>query len=187
MPPRATRILCLVLADHWPLQAQQFERARHHDVESVLDKLLVHLYPAVHRLHAEPVERLEPVAELPAGHTGAPRTVVVVRVANRAPLHAHRAIVVLFAQPPLQVVGQLLDHVAASDADGPVSRADVDDPWDRVGDEAELSNAWECCGLLPAIRPGTMGRVCGAVAVRGREEHVPLKVRSRFVVADREQ
>jgi len=105
----------------------------------------------------------------------------VVRVADRAPSHGRRALVVLLAQPALQVVRQLLYQIAAGDADGPVRRADIDDPGKHTRDDAELGHAGKCCGLLPAVRPRAVGGVCGTMAVRGREQHVPAEMRSLFV------
>jgi len=180
-PPRAARILHIIIADQRALDAQQLEHARHRDVEPLEQQPLVQLQATEHRLRAEPVERLEPVSELSARHARAPRAVVVVRVADRAPSCGRRALVVLLAQPALQVVRQLLYQIAACDADGPVRRADIDDPGKHTRDDAELGHAGKCCGLLPAVRPRAVGGVCGTVAVRGREQHVPAEMRSLFV------
>ena len=185
-PPRAALILRLVVSNQRALDAHELEHARQHDIEPLAHERLVHLRAAKHRLRAEPVERLEAVPELPAGHAGIARAVVVVRIANRAPLDTRSALVVLLAQPPLQVVRELLDHVAAGDADCRTSRLDVEDPGKDVRDEPEARHAWECGGLLPAVGPGTMGRVSRAMAVRGGEEHVPTEVRS-LVVVDRKK
>ena len=71
-PPRVAWILYVVIADQRSIHAQQLQHARLCDVEPFQQELLVKLQATEHHLRTEPVERLEPVSELSAGHARTP-------------------------------------------------------------------------------------------------------------------
>ena len=125
----------------------------------------------------QPVDAPHAVAEAPAGHVvpigGA---VVPVRIVDRALVRRHLHL--LLVHERVQGLAYLLDELAARHARLGVLRVDLDQPRHATRDDAQGGHAREGRGVVAPRGPGAPGLVVGAVAARGREEHVPLDVRA---------
>jgi len=169
-------LLAQLLRRQWiAWQTLELERARQNVPAVLLHKRIADDEPTEARRRTKPVQTLQTLPEPAPGRVQVCGAVEPVALPDLALPRRWEFFVLALGDVAVHVRRDRVQHLSTRDAELGVLRAHLDHPWERVGDDADLSQPGVRRWRIPSLHPRSLG-LGRPIAVASVEKHVPPEI-----------